>query len=50
MKRIEFGDFQTPNNLANQVIELLSKEFPVADIVIEPTCGLGNFIEEAQNN
>jgi len=49
MEQIEFGDFQTPNSLANQVIELLSKEFPIADIVIEPTCGLGTFIEEAQN-
>ena len=49
MEKIEFGDFQTPNNLAKQVIALLSHEFSISDIVIEPTCGLGNFIEEAQN-
>lgn len=47
MKKIEFGDFQTPKKLAKEVIELLSKEFPISDIIIEPTCGLGNFIEEA---
>lgn len=49
MKQIEFGDFQTPNNLAKKVIELISNQFSVPDIVIEPTCGLGNFIEEASN-
>ncbi len=49
MKQIEFGDFQTPNALAKQVIELLSHELPTPNIVIEPTCGLGNFIEEAYN-
>jgi len=49
MQQIEFGDFQTPNNLAKQVIELISNEFSIPDIVIEPTCGQGNFIEEAYN-
>jgi len=39
MQQIEFGDFQTPNNLAKQVIELISNEFSIPDIVIEPTCG-----------
>ncbi|TKI70274.1 SAM-dependent methyltransferase [Sulfurimonas crateris] len=49
MKQIEFGDFQTPNILTEQVIQLLSNELPTPNIVIEPTCGLGNFIEEAYN-
>lgn len=47
MSQIEFGDFQTPSRLAKEVIELLSKEFSNPDIIIEPTCGLGNFIDEA---
>ena len=47
MEQIEFGDFQTPKVLAAQVIKLLSRELSTPDIVIEPTCGLGNFIEEA---
>lgn len=49
MKQVEFGDFQTPNALAKQVIELISHNFPRPEIVIEPTCGLGSFIEEAYN-
>jgi len=47
MQQIEFGDFQTPNSLAKEVIELISNEFSIPDIVIEPTCGLGSFLEEA---
>jgi hypothetical protein len=40
----EFGDFQTPKELAQQACELLSgKEFQPKTI-IEPTCGLGNFL------
>ena len=49
MKQIEFGDFQTPNTLAKQVIQFLSHELPKPNIIIEPTCGVGNFIEEAHN-
>jgi len=45
MEKIEYGDFQTPNILTQQVIELLSTELTIPNIIIEPTCGLGNFIE-----
>ncbi|SFV51353.1 modification methylase NspV [hydrothermal vent metagenome] len=45
MNKIEYGDFQTPNILTKQVLELLSKEVKNPHIIIEPTCGLGNFIE-----
>lgn len=40
----EFGDFQTPNELAHDVCWLLAEQKlrPVA--VVEPTCGLGNFL------
>ncbi len=47
MSQIEFGDFQTPKRLAKQVINLLKKDISTPEIVIEPTCGLGNFIDES---
>lgn len=47
MSQIEFGDFQTPKRLTKQVIELLSEDISTPEIIIEPTCGLGNFIDES---
>lgn len=47
MSQIEFGDFQTPNKLAKEVIEFLSQNLSTPDVIIEPTCGLGHFIDEA---
>jgi len=46
-KEKEFGDFQTPVKLAAEVVSLVSDKFGVPDSVIEPTCGLGSFIEAA---
>lgn len=40
----EFGDFQTPRELAFEVCLLLSRLNLKPQIIIEPTCGLGNFI------
>ena len=43
----EFGDYQTPKLFANKVCELLSKKYAITpQIVIEPTCGIGNFLQE----
>ncbi|MBI1920799.1 MAG: SAM-dependent DNA methyltransferase [Geobacter sp.] len=47
--RKEYGDFQTPVNLANDVISLITARFGVPGAVVEPTCGLGNFLEPAHN-
>ncbi len=44
-KKKEFGDFQTPIDLAVKIVALLSDRFDVPKWVIEPTCGRGNFIE-----
>jgi hypothetical protein len=41
----EYGDFQTPDSLATRVTELVSELFGTPDFVIEPTVGLGAFIE-----
>ena len=45
--KIEFGDFQTPDALAGRVVELLARLVPAPRAVVEPTCGLGAFLEAA---
>ncbi|MGH9906744.1 MAG: N-6 DNA methylase, partial [Pyrinomonadaceae bacterium] len=40
----EFGDFQTPTSLAKHVCKLLSNRGVVPASVLEPTCGIGNFL------
>jgi len=42
--KIEFGDFQTPLELARQVSTLLVQSGVRADTVLEPTCGVGAFL------
>lgn len=42
--KIEFGDFQTPVNLARQVCELLRQKEIIPQFIIEPTCGTGAFL------
>lgn len=43
-QKIEFGDFQTPDNLAQSVCTKLSALGISPDVVIEPTCGIGTFV------
>ena len=45
--QIEFGDFQTPLVLAQHVCEKLLELGVTAHTIIEPTCGLGAFVEAA---
>lgn len=47
IKEKEFGDFQTPVKLADEVVSLVAEKFGNPDSVIEPTCGMGSFIEAA---
>lgn len=42
--RTEYGDFQTNLKLANSVAEILASKNSLPQIIIEPTCGKGNFI------
>ena len=42
--RAEYGDFQTNTDLANNVTLHLTTKSALPEIVIEPTCGKGNFI------
>jgi hypothetical protein len=47
-KRAEFGDFQTPVELARQVCSLLLSQHGVEPLsILEPTCGKGSFIAAA---
>ncbi len=39
--KLEYGDFQTPRQLANDVCSLLDSLRPAS--ILEPTCGIGNF-------
>ena len=43
-KQKEFGDFQTPNDLAARVITLVAELFGLPNLVVEPTAGLGVFL------
>jgi hypothetical protein len=43
----EYGDFQTPLSLARRVIALISKKEQHFGTVVEPTCGVGAFLEAA---
>src|SRR5262245_7674209 len=40
----EFGDFQTPYSLARQVCQLLADRDEAPASLLEPTCGVGNFL------
>ena len=44
----EFGDFQTPLLLAREVVRLIDALIGTPSRVIEPTAGLGTFLEAAQ--
>lgn len=48
--RAEYGDFQTNKVLANKVAKHLAKRDISPEIVIEPTCGKGNFIIASLSN
>ncbi|HCK98686.1 MAG TPA: hypothetical protein DHW42_01075 [Candidatus Marinimicrobia bacterium] len=48
--RAEYGDFQTNSILANKITIHLLEQGIKPEIIIEPTCGKGNFILASLNN
>lgn len=48
-EQIEFGDFQTPLELAKLVCQKLDEIGINPETIIEPTCGVGAFIEASAN-
>jgi hypothetical protein len=49
-EQIEYGDFQTPDFLAQQVVQCLMDKIKHYTTVIEPTCGRGNILMAALEN
>jgi hypothetical protein len=45
--RATFGDFQTPLDLARRVVALVEREEAHVGTVVEPTCGVGGFLQAA---
>ncbi|XZN97527.1 MAG: class I SAM-dependent methyltransferase [Microcoleus sp.] len=45
--KLEYGDFQTPPPLAEMVCRKLVELNVNPSTIIEPTCGVGNFIQAA---
>jgi hypothetical protein len=43
----EYGDFQTPLSLARRVAALVERRENRIGTIIEPTCGVGNFLQAA---
>jgi len=48
--RAEYGDFQTPQKLCDLTCKLLQTKNINPQLIIEPTCGKGNFIISAFNH
>ncbi len=46
-EQIEYGDFQTPEDLALRVSTFIKNLFPNPSVIIEPNCGTGSFIKAA---
>ncbi len=45
--KVEYGDFQTPLELATRICQKLIELGVSPDVIVEPTCGVGNFIDAA---
>ena len=48
--RAEYGDFQTNSDLANKVSLHLTSKSVLPEIILEPTCGKGNFVIASLRN
>ncbi|MGD0077694.1 MAG: SAM-dependent methyltransferase [Sedimentisphaerales bacterium] len=48
--RIEFGDYQTPQSLADQVLAFLATQGLNPAAIVEPTCGSGTFVKAAAHS
>ena len=46
-RKKEFGDFQTPDDLAARATALVAEMFGPPDVVVEPTAGRGAFLKAA---
>ena len=49
-QKIEYGDWQTPPELAARICQKLVELGSSPNVIIEPTCGIGSFIKSATQN
>ena len=50
IEKWQFGDFQTPEDLANKVVQILKVNHQISpSFIIEPSCGKGAFLRSALN-
>lgn len=48
IEKWQFGDFQTPENLAKEVLQVLKSDHKISpQVIIEPSCGQGAFVRAA---
>jgi type I restriction-modification system DNA methylase subunit len=45
----EFGDFQTPLELSALMVNIINANNIRPDVIVEPTCGIGNVLLTAHN-
>lgn len=48
--KVEFGDFQTPDELAQDIASLVNRKGVKPKTIIEPTCGKGSILMSAVEN
>ncbi len=48
-KKTEFGDFQTPIELTDKIANFIKTVFPAPTVILEPTSGLGHFIQSCHS-
>lgn len=48
-RRLEFGDFQTPDKLAREACDVLLRLRISPASIVEPTCGTGSFLRASAN-
>jgi hypothetical protein len=48
--KVEYGDFQTPLVLAEQICQKLISLGLKPDLIVEPTCGVSNFVNAAASS
>ena len=46
-RKSEYGDFQTPQELSDEVLLFLKSQKILPRFIIEPTCGIGNFVRSS---